>query len=140
MHHFVPSKPDFRLPSRCGYAHTLAHTKIMNSAPEPFQMFLSMFATQLPTLFVCLVAGLVIVNRWKSASSASLWALLGFGLALILCFAMPIGQTLLQQWVFQGGQPELRMWTFRAFAVVGSVLHAGVYALLLVGVYAGRAE
>jgi len=112
----------------------------MNSTPEPFQMFLSMFATQLPTLFVCLVAGLVIVNRWKSSPSASLWALLGFGLALILCFALPLGQTLLQQWVFKGGQPEVRMWAFTTLAVVGSVLHAGVYALLLVGVYAGRKE
>ncbi len=112
----------------------------MNSAPEPFQLFLSMFATQLPTLFVCLVAGLVIVSRWKSASSASLWALLGFGLALILCFALPLGQTLLQQWVLKDGQPQGRMWAFTTFAVVGSVLHAGVYALLLVGVFAGRKE
>jgi len=112
----------------------------MNSAPEPFQMFLSMFATQLPTLFVCLVAGLVIVNRWKSASAASLWAFLGFGLALIRCFALPIAQTLLQQWIFENGQPHGRMWAFTALAVVGSVLHAGVYALLLVGVYAGRKE
>lgn len=112
----------------------------MNAGPDPFQMFLSMFATQLPTLLVCIVAGIVILNRWKSAASGSLWALLAFSLALILCFALPIGQTLLQRWAFQSEAPGSLMWVFSAFALIGSVLHALVYALLLVAVFAGRSE
>lgn len=112
----------------------------MNAGPDPYQMFLSMFATQLPTLLVCVVAGIVILNRWKSASAGSFWALMAFSLALILCFALPIGQTLLQQWVFQSESPSSMMWAFSVFAVFGSVLHALVYALLLVAVYAGRPE
>jgi hypothetical protein len=110
----------------------------MNTGPDPFQLFLSMFSTQIPTLLVCIVAGIVILKRWKSAASGSFWALMAFGLALILCFALPIGQTLLQQWIFQTEARANMMWVFSVFALVGSVLHATVYALLLVAVYAGR--
>jgi uncharacterized membrane protein len=112
----------------------------MNTTPDQFKMFLSMFATRLPTLIVCLEAGVVILTKRRLASKGSLWALLGFGLALILCFAMPIGQTLLQHWVFQSGERESRMWAFSAFTIVGSVLHAVVYAFLLVAVFAGRSK
>jgi hypothetical protein len=30
------------------------------------------------------------------------------------------------------------MWAFTAFGIVGSVLHAVIYALLLAAIYAGR--
>ncbi len=112
----------------------------MNSTPDQFRLFLSMFAMHLPTLIVCLVAGVVIVTKWKTASTASLWALLAFGLALLLCFAMPIGQTLLQHWVFQSREQNGRLWAFSTFAIAGSLLHAVVYALLLVAVFAGRSK
>lgn|GEM_PF-4089698 len=36
-----------------------------------------------------------------SCRGGALWGLLSFGLALILCFAMPVGQTMVQHWVFQ---------------------------------------
>ena len=110
----------------------------MHSTPDQFKLFLSIFALQVPTLIVCLVAGVVILTQWRLASRGSLWALLGFGLALILCFVMPLGQTLLQSWVFQSGERESRMWAFSTFAMVGSVLHAVIYVLLLVAVFAGR--
>jgi hypothetical protein len=112
----------------------------MNNTPDQIKIFLSMFAMYLPTLIVCLVAGVVILTRWRQASTGSLWALLGFGLALILCFAMPIGQTVIQHWVFQSGERESRMWAFSTFSIVGSVLHAVIYALLLVAVFAGRSK
>ena len=112
----------------------------MNTTPDQFKMFLSMFAIHLPTLIVCVVAVVVILTKWRLASNASLWALLAFGLALILCFAMPIGQTLLQVWVFQSGERESRSWALSTFAIVGSVLRAVVYALLLVAVFAGRSK
>jgi hypothetical protein len=112
----------------------------MSTTPDQLKIFLSMFAMYLPTLIICVVAGVVILTKWRLASNASLWALLGFGLALILCFAMPIGQTLLQNWVFQSGERESRMWAFSTFAILGSLLHAVVYALLLVAVFAGRSK
>lgn len=112
----------------------------MNTTPDQLNIFLSMFAMHLPTLIVCLVAGVVILTKWRLASGGSLWALLAFSLALILCFAIPIGQTWLQPWVFQSGELESRMWAFSTFALVGAVLHAVVYVLLLVAVFAGRSK
>jgi len=93
-----------------------------------------------PTLLVCFVAGVVILGRWGQAPRASVWAALGFGLVLVLCFVMPLAQTMIQQWVFESGQRESRMWAFTAFGIVGSVLHAIIYALLLAAIYAGRGE
>ena len=102
--------------------------------------FLSLFAVNVPTLLICFVAGVVILGRWREASSASLWAALGFGLVLVLCFVMPLAQTMLQQWVMENGQRVSRMWAFTAFGIVGSVLRAIVYALLLAAIYAGRSK
>ena len=91
-----------------------------------------------PTLLVCLVAGVMILGRWREGSSASVWAALGFGLVLVLCFVMPLAQTMIQQWVLEEGQRASRMWAFTAFGIVGSVLRAVIYALLLAAIYAGR--
>jgi hypothetical protein len=91
-----------------------------------------------PTLLVCFVAGVVILGRWREASNASVWAALGFGLVLVLCFVMPLAQTMIQQWVLEEGQRASRMWAFTAFGIVGSVLRAVIYALLLAAIYAGR--
>jgi hypothetical protein len=94
----------------------------------------------LPMLIVCVVAGVVILVKWRQAGSGSVWAILGFGLALVLCFVMPAGHTLLQRWVFYGGMQGSRMWAYSAFSIVGTLLHALVYVLLLVAVFAGRAK
>jgi hypothetical protein len=110
----------------------------MNNDPVQLKLFLSLFAVNVPTLLVCFVAGVVILGRWGQASRASLWAALGFGLVLILCFVMPFAQMMLQHWVFEDGQRANRMWAFTAFGIVGSVLHAVIYALLLAAIYAGR--
>jgi hypothetical protein len=110
----------------------------MNNDTNQLKIFLSLFAISIPTLMVCFVAGVVILAKWRQASSAALWALLGFGLLLVLCFVMPLGQTLLQQWVLESGQRESRMWAFTAFGIAGSVLHAVIYACLLVAIFAGR--
>src|ERR1039457_4512694 len=116
-----------------------AFRTFMNNTDQ-IKMFLSFFALSLPTLMVCFVAGLVILAKWRQASRASLWALLGFGLTTFLCFAMPVAQTMLQQWVFQTGERESRMWAFTAFSIIGSVLHAVIYAFLLVAIFAGRSK
>ena len=111
----------------------------MNNA-FPFRILLSMFAMYLPILIVCLVAGVVIVLKWRQAASGSVWALLGFGLALFLCIAVPIVQSLLQYWAFQNGAQQARMWVFSAFGIVSALLHAVVYVLLLVAIFAGRTK
>jgi uncharacterized integral membrane protein len=110
----------------------------MNNTDQ-IKMLLSMFAIQLPTLLVCLVAGVVILARWKQGSKGSMWALLGFGLAAVLCFAVPVAQIAVQDWIKRSGQTIVESASVMAgISMVWSVLRAVTYALLLVAVFAGR--
>jgi hypothetical protein len=109
----------------------------MNDA-DRLKMFVSQVAENAPVLLVCVVAFIVILSRWRFGSSGSVWAALGFGLVLILCFVLPLAYMMIQQWALQGGQLQSREWVFSAFSVVVSVLRAIVYSLLLIAVYAGR--
>jgi hypothetical protein len=110
----------------------------MNNTDQ-IKLLLSTFAIQVPTLLVCFVAGVVILGRWKQGSKGSMWALLGFGLAAILCFAVPVAQTAVQQWVRQSGHTTVESASvMAAISIVWSVLRALTYALLLIAVFAGR--
>lgn len=110
----------------------------MENTTDQLRVFLSMFMVHLPTLLVCAAACIMIVGRWRQGSGYSFWAILGFGLALLLCFVIPAIQTALQQWVFQSGERFSRTWVFSVFGVVVSVLHATIYGCLLAAVFAGR--
>jgi hypothetical protein len=110
----------------------------MNNADQ-IKLSLSMFAIQLPTLLVCFVAGVVILAKWKQGSKGSMWALLGFGLAAVLCFAVPVAQIAMQQWVRHSGHTTIEStWVMAGVSFVWSVLRAVTYALLLIAVFAGR--
>jgi len=110
----------------------------MNNTDQ-IKLFLSMFAIQLPTLLVCFVAGVVILGRWKEGSKGSMWALLGFGLAAVLCFAVPVAQTAVQDWVRHSGYTTSESVSVMAgISIVWSVLRAVTYAFLLIAVFAGR--
>ena len=111
---------------------------IMNNTDQ-IKALLSMFAIQLPTLLVCFVAGVVILGRWKEGSKGSIWALLGFGLAAVLCFAVPVAQTAVQDWVSHSGHTTIeRASVMAGISIVWSVLRAVTYGLLLIAVFAGR--
>jgi hypothetical protein len=112
----------------------------MNNTSDQLRIFLSMFAVNLPTLLVCSVACIMIVGRWRQGSGHLFWGILGFGLALVLCFVMPAIQTALQQWMVQSGKLMSRAWVFTAFGFVASILHAAIYGCLLAAVFAGRPE
>ena len=101
---------------------------------DQIKMLLSMFAVQLPTLIVCLAAGVVVLTKWRQAPRSSLWAILGFGLVLALCVVMPVVQTA----IFQSHDNANRGLALSILGIVGSVLHAIAYVLLLVAVFAGR--
>jgi hypothetical protein len=110
----------------------------MNS-PDQLKLLLSTFTAQVPVLVVSLAAVLVILFRWQQAPRGSLWALLAFGLSLVLCLVIPIGQTGVQSWAIQSSVPmATRASIFAGMGVVWSVLRAITYVLLLVAVYAGR--
>ena len=106
---------------------------------DHLKLLLSTFAIQLPTLLVCFVAGVVILGKWKEGSKGSLWALLGFGLAAVLCFAVPAAQTAVQIWISHSGHTAIESASVMAgISIVWSVLRAVSYALLLIAVFAGR--
>ncbi len=110
----------------------------MNNTDQ-ITLLLSTFAIQLPTLLVCFVAGVVILGKWKEGSRGSIWALLGFGLAAILCFAIPAAQTAVQGWIKQSGHSMVEGASVMvSVSIVWSVLRAVTYALLLRAVFAGR--
>jgi len=110
----------------------------MNNTDQ-LKLLLSTFAIQVPTLLVCLVAGVVILGKWKEGSKGSLWALFGFGLAALLCFAVPAAQTAVQGWVSHSGHRAIEGASVMAgISIVWSVLRAVSYALLLIAVFAGR--
>jgi hypothetical protein len=110
----------------------------MNNTDQ-IKLLLSMFAVQLPVLLVCLVAGVVILARWRQGSKGSLWALLGFGVAAVLCFAVPVAQTVVQDWVRQGSHSMVEGASVMAgISLVWSVVRAASYALLLIAIFAGR--
>jgi hypothetical protein len=110
----------------------------MNNTDQ-IKLLLSMFAIQLPILLVCFVAGVVILARWKEGSTGSIWALLGFGVATVLCFAVPVTQTAVQDWVMHSGHTTVEGASVMAgISIVWSGLRAVSYALLLIAVFAGR--
>ncbi|HEY2124859.1 MAG TPA: hypothetical protein VGG94_05290 [Chthoniobacterales bacterium] len=110
----------------------------MNNSDQ-FKLFLSTFAVQVPVLVVSLTALLVILIKWQQAPRGSLWALLAFGLTLVLCLVIPIGQAGVQSWAMQSTVPiATRASVFAGLGVAWSVLRAITYVLLLVAVYAGR--
>ena len=101
-------------------------------------IFVSMFVINLPTLIVCAIAGIVLLARREPADLGSLWGLLGFGLALVLCVVIPLVQALVQNWVIQAGDHVQRAWVFTAASGLWSVLHAVVYVFLLMAIIAKR--
>ena len=105
---------------------------------QQVSMLLSTLAIQLPTLIVCLIGFVVVLIRWQEAPRAALWALLGFGLALMLCIVVPVVQTSVQRWVMASGDVARRAPIFGGLSILWSVLRATTYALLLAAVFAGR--
>lgn len=99
----------------------------------------SLFAAQLPILLVSVLGCLVVGVRRNELSTASLWALTGFGLSALLCVLIPVAQTFVQIWVMESGQSMAqRASVFTILAVVWSLLRAASYALLLMAIIAGR--
>jgi uncharacterized Tic20 family protein len=114
----------------------------MNSLNDNAQLtaLLSMFAAQLPILIVCLLGCVVVMARKNELGGASFWALLGFGLSIVLCILIPLVQTVVQKWTIEsGGSMAQRASLFTVLAIAWSILRAVTYALLLMAVLAGRA-
>ena len=113
----------------------------MNPINDTAQLvtLLSMFAAQLPILLVSLLACLVIAVRRNKLSTASSWALMGFGLSVLLCILIPVAQTFVQNWAVESGRSMAqRASVFTGLAIVWSLLRATSYGLLLMAVCVRR--
>ena len=99
----------------------------------------SLFAAQLPILFVSVLGCLVVGVKRNELSIASSWALMGFGLSVLLCVLIPVAQVLVQNWAMDSGRSMAqRASVFTVLAVVWSLLRAASYALLLMAIITGR--
>lgn len=96
-----------------------------------------MMAPLLPTLIVCVTACLVIVGKWQQGSRGSIWALIGFGLAVMLGIASPVVQTLFQSLIV-GNSQQAAVRIMSIYRIAASILHAASYLFLLIAVFAGR--
>ncbi|WP_395739248.1 hypothetical protein [Prosthecobacter sp.] len=107
---------------------------------EQFKIVLASLLTQLPILLVSLVAVIMVVTRWNELPKASMWALLGFGLTLLLCIVIPVVQNSVQHWAIENRDlsHDQRASIFTGLSILWSVLRAVSYALLLAAVFAGR--
>jgi len=101
--------------------------------------FIEGVASQLPVLIVALVGVIVTLTRWKDAPSARVWSLLGFGIAIILCFLVPASQVGVRYWIMQNPMNHVTVTTaFTVLTIFWSVLRAASYVSLLVAIFAGR--
>ena len=99
----------------------------------------SMFVGQLPILIISLLGCVVIMARKNELGGAAAWALMGFGLSIVLCVLIPLAQTFVQKWVLEGGTSVAqRASVFTVLGLVWSTLRALSYGLLLMAVIAGR--
>jgi hypothetical protein len=108
--------------------------------PIGLKIYIQMFLISVPTGLVCFGACVVILSTWKKEGSWRLWALLGFGLGLIISIAFPITQAVVQSWVVQSGNIASRAWVFPVLGGFWAILHACVYLLLFVAILEGRKQ
>src|ERR1043165_434870 len=88
----------------------------------------SMFVGQLPVLIVSLLGCVVIMARKNELGGAASWALMGFGLSIVLCVLIPLAQTFIQRWVLEGGTSVgQRASVFTIVGLVWSILRAVSY-------------
>ncbi|MEY2547765.1 MAG: hypothetical protein QOD64_347 [Verrucomicrobiota bacterium] len=113
----------------------------MNPITDNAQLtaLLSLFVAQLPILIVSVLGCVVVGARRDEFGGAAAWALMGFGLSVVLCIVIPVAQMLVQRWAMEGGgSMGQRASVFTMLAVVWSVLRAASYGLLLMALVARR--
>ena len=110
------------------------------TATDELKVLLGLFAGSLPTILVCIVAIFVVSTRGPRLAGAVPWALLGFGLLVVLSVAAPLSQVLLQRYFASHYLSfDKNGWMFGVLSVFNSALHAAGLIFLLVAVCSGRA-
>lgn len=99
--------------------------------------FIGEFFIQLPLLLTFAIGAVIAVLKWGTAPKASMWTLLAFGTALLLCLVIPVGQRISASIFMNAGYDFQRVMHF-ILAFFWSVLRALPYLFLLIAVYTGR--
>lgn len=109
------------------------------SSTNYFTPFFNSFLSQIP-VFLAALAGLVFVLvKWRQGSRGSMWALMGFGLALALTFLVPLGNVVVQTLAVRNAVSSRDMAsTYTTLGTVWGLLRATSYVFLLIAVFAGR--
>ena len=108
------------------------------TTPDYLSVAISAFLYQLPVFIACVAGIIITVASWRKSPSASLWALLGFALALVLCVLVPLAQQIVFQ--LMQGEAMARAKLSSVLSYFWSMLRAVSYVLLLIAVYAGRQQ
>lgn len=112
---------------------------MMNLNSELSILF-SMFLTNLPKLIVSVVAVAIVLGRKKELGLAGNWALMGFGLFVVLSFLVPVVQAGVQQWMKASGDYSRASLIYGGMSFIWSLLNAVATGMLLMAVLKGRAK
>lgn len=101
--------------------------------------FLQGVLLQTPILLVILAGIVITFSRWNDAPSAALYSLIGFGIAFVLCFAIPAGQPMVRQYVqaSSGDRAQISQ-LLVLLGMLWGVLRAVSYGFILAAIFAGR--
>jgi cytochrome c biogenesis protein CcdA len=109
----------------------------MNDPNAHLKVFLTTLSWSLPIIIVSICALMVTAGRRKRFPKASLWALLGFSLVLVLCFSAPIEEQVIIS-DFMSGNTKQHESLRLSIRITSKVLEAIAYTFLLVAVFIGR--
>jgi hypothetical protein len=103
-------------------------------------MYLQQMAGQTPVLLVYLVAMILALVFWRRCPGPCALTLVSIGLLLVTTLAQPVVFLYLNRvGHIQLGWPHERFgWAMAATALVGSVIRAAAFSLLLTAVFIGR--
>lgn len=114
-------------------------TAMINGA-DLLVLLAGQYFVQSPVLLVAFIGCVVALVRRSHAPRGSMWALAGFGLALVLGFIFPVVQIVSQRWLLESHRTAAHVGSvMTGIYLFENILHTVVYALLLVAVFAGRA-
>jgi hypothetical protein len=112
------------------------------SSPEGLSALIGEFivglVTHIPMFLAYMVAIIIVIVRWREAPRASLLALLGMLLGLLVILVWPVIITWLTRRDTGSFDSARSMWI--AVGVLGSLMHAVAFGLLFAAIYAGRAS
>ncbi len=99
---------------------------------------LGLLLYQLPAVLMCLAACIVLLSKWQSDSAPFRWALVGFGILMLIGLVIPTTQVFLQHWLRESGNAGNARLVYGISGGIWSILRAAAYGFLLAAVLSSR--